>query len=306
MRFHAGTVRIALLSCALALAGVFSLGTRGLAAEELGEEIARAFDRQLENGATTGVIEESGGMEEAEFSRFADIIDIAEAAEVPEDAGSTEVVEVTEAAEVVEAEAEVEQGLDVTEFAAEEVVESTAAAGLADMRSSSCVAAVYAEPACCEPAPARSWTIGAFVGGGDQNSMAYELFVKKSFNSWWSGQWGAVTPILRLSGFVWDKSGDTLGGGSLAGGLDIDFGRSDKFRPFVEGTFGGALISQTTFGDKNYSTAFQFRSQAGIGFKFGPELRHTLQADFVHYSNACIKRPNDGHNTIGGSYGLSF
>jgi len=59
---------------------------------------------------------------------------------------------------------------------------------------------------------------------------------------------------------------------------------------------GGHLQSHTTIGDKTMSTAFQFGSHIGIGYRFGAKRAYDLSYRFQHLSNASIKKPNDGIN----------
>ncbi len=80
-----------------------------------------------------------------------------------------------------------------------------------------------------------------------------------------------LTPVLRLQS-------DSLEG--LYGELGI----------------GWHLQSHTTIGDKTMSTAFQFGSHLGIGYRFGAKRAYDLSYRIQHLSNASIKKPNDGIN----------
>jgi len=72
-------------------------------------------------------------------------------------------------------------------------------------------------------------------------------------------------------------------------------------RDNLEGLYGELgigwhLQSHTTIGDKSMSTAFQFGSHVGIGYRFGAKRAYDLSYRFQHLSNASIKKPNDGIN----------
>ena len=66
--------------------------------------------------------------------------------------------------------------------------------------------------------------------------------------------------------------------------------------PYGELGVGAHLQSHTTIGDKSMSTAFQFGSHIGIGYRFGVKRAYDLSFRFQHLSNASIKKPNDGIN----------
>jgi lipid A 3-O-deacylase len=61
---------------------------------------------------------------------------------------------------------------------------------------------------------------------------------------------------------------------------------------FLEGGIGATWVSNTALGPRKLSTHFQFGDHVGVGYRMGPSSllgwRHS------HYSNASIKRPNQG------------
>ncbi|MFY0989029.1 acyloxyacyl hydrolase [Halomonas sp. C05BenzN] len=64
---------------------------------------------------------------------------------------------------------------------------------------------------------------------------------------------------------------------------------------FVEGGIGGALFLDTRVEARELSTAFQFEDRLALGLPWaGGELSLAL----THYSNAGIRRPNDGFETL--------
>jgi len=110
----------------------------------------------------------------------------------------------------------------------------------------------------------KEWHVGGFwdVGAGywqrdampGQNSDLYEF---------------GVTPVFRLQ-------------------------KNQLEGPYVEAGVGAHLLSQTSLGDKRFSTSFQFGSHLGIGYRFGARQAFDLCYSYQHLSNADIKKPNDG------------
>ncbi|MFB9147738.1 acyloxyacyl hydrolase [Halomonas alkalicola] len=64
---------------------------------------------------------------------------------------------------------------------------------------------------------------------------------------------------------------------------------------FVEGGIGAALFLKTRVESRNLSTAFQFEDRLAVGV---PWASGELSLALTHYSNAGIKEPNDGFETL--------
>lgn len=65
---------------------------------------------------------------------------------------------------------------------------------------------------------------------------------------------------------------------------------------YGEAAVGAHLLSHTSIGDRRMSTAFQFGSHAGVGYRFGTKDAFDVSYRFQHFSNASIKRLNQGIN----------
>lgn len=76
---------------------------------------------------------------------------------------------------------------------------------------------------------------------------------------------------------------------------------------FVEGGIGLSLTDNVYRSrDKQFSTAFNFVDMVGVGYSFGASGRHELGVRVMHVSNAAIKKPNPGTDTIHLRYALRF
>lgn len=67
-------------------------------------------------------------------------------------------------------------------------------------------------------------------------------------------------------------------------------------RCFVEAGIGATLLNRTHFAGDSFSTAFQFGDHLGAGYQLTPSQRVSLR--FSHFSNAAIKQPNPGLNSV--------
>ena len=66
---------------------------------------------------------------------------------------------------------------------------------------------------------------------------------------------------------------------------------------YVEGGIGASLFSKTYNNNGNrMSTAFEFADHIGIGYVFNNNFDLGLRLQ--HYSNAGIKKPNNGENFV--------
>lgn len=54
------------------------------------------------------------------------------------------------------------------------------------------------------------------------------------------------------------------------------------------------------------STHFLFEDRIGFGIEIGTESKHDLNFKYLHYSNADIKKPNQGTDIFMFSYIYSF
>lgn len=66
--------------------------------------------------------------------------------------------------------------------------------------------------------------------------------------------------------------------------------------PYLEAGIGVHLLSDSSIGDKRLSTAVQFGSHLGAGYRFGPKGAYDIGYRFQHLSNAGMKHPNPGIN----------
>ena len=86
--------------------------------------------------------------------------------------------------------------------------------------------------------------------------------------------------------------------------LRFDQGRSPWF---VEAGVGGSLIDRLYHTpSRDFSTAFQFTEVLGAGYSFGERGQHELSLRLQHFSNAGIKKPNQGENFVRLRYAWRF
>jgi hypothetical protein len=66
-------------------------------------------------------------------------------------------------------------------------------------------------------------------------------------------------------------------------------------QPFIDAGLGlGGLSEVTINGDRHFSTSFQFTELLRFGLRFGSRRQFELAVGAQHFSNAGLRRPNDG------------
>lgn len=67
---------------------------------------------------------------------------------------------------------------------------------------------------------------------------------------------------------------------------------SGAWRPYAEAGLGVALFDRTQVAGRTISTSFQFSEHLGLGIEWNKRV--SLGWRYSHYSNAGIRKPNDG------------
>jgi len=138
----------------------------------------------------------------------------------------------------------------------------------------------------------------ALRGGEDGND--YErIGLSMRLNPLWSSRWGnwqvSALPELELSHLRYTGPAaagpDSMNQVGAIALLHLHHGEG-RMRPYVEAGLGASLFSHDRLGNKDFSTRFQFSEHLGLGLEFAGRWFAGLQ--YSHYSNADIKKPNNG------------
>ena len=87
--------------------------------------------------------------------------------------------------------------------------------------------------------------------------------------------------------------------------LRYNFATASRWVPFIDA---GAGVTGTGIGAPDLATTFEFNVQAGAGVQYfiANNVSISLEARYLHISNAGIKEPNLGLNGITGMLGIAF
>lgn len=156
--------------------------------------------------------------------------------------------------------------------------------------------ALAVTPLATASATAEGPEIALLVGEAGRDYERAGLSLR--FGPMWSTDWGnwkaSLRPELEVSHFRFTGAGPGPGSLNQFGGigrLHLHYGEG-RLRPYAEVGLGVSLFSRDTLGDKDFSTRFQFSEHLAMGVEFARRGFASLQ--YSHYSNADIKKPNDG------------
>lgn len=167
-----------------------------------------------------------------------------------------------------------------------------------------CAVALFAAASLGGIGAAQAADVTAAVGQSGDSTMVYRLGAQWDWErSWFQSSVGRLTGYWDLGYTYWD--GDKTASNhslSFAPVFVYEFA-GQNVRPYIEAGIGVAAFSSTELEENQLGSSFQFEDRIGVGLRFsGQEVG--LRA--IHYSNAGIKKPNDGVEAYTLHYRMSF
>lgn len=152
--------------------------------------------------------------------------------------------------------------------------------------------------------PANALDVTAAVGFTGESTWTLRLAAQSDFKrSWW------VTDTGQLSGY-WDGAYTYWQGDKTVDNHSLSLSPVFRYefnaravKPYVEAGIGLAAFSKTRLAKQKLSTALQFEDRIGMGLRFAQQ---EVGVRVIHYSNAGIKRPNDGVENYTVHYRMYF
>ncbi|MFJ4443394.1 acyloxyacyl hydrolase [Pseudomonas sp. NPDC089422] len=146
---------------------------------------------------------------------------------------------------------------------------------------------------------ASAHNISGALGSTIQGGLTARLGMGFNWNkSWWESNSGRLTGYWDTGLTHWEsgKKASDQTSLSFAPVFVYEFKTDSGITPFIEAGIGVSLFSATRVGDKQLGSAFNFEDRLGFGLKFANQDK--LGARIIHYSNAGIKEPNQGIESI--------
>ncbi|MDH1265340.1 acyloxyacyl hydrolase [Pseudomonas sp. GD03944] len=142
------------------------------------------------------------------------------------------------------------------------------------------------------------------IGQSGDSTMVYRVGTQFDFGTSWF-----QSDVGRLTGY-WDAGYTFWEGDDTASNHSLSFApvfvyefAGQTVKPYIEAGIGVAAFSSTELEDNDLGSSFQFEDRIGAGLRFaGQEVG--IRA--IHYSNAGIKKPNDGVEAYSLHYRFAF
>ena len=158
-------------------------------------------------------------------------------------------------------------------------------------------------PVAAEPTSGQALSLR--VGAGD-HYQRYELaWESPALWTWkFEGNNSRFDVLAEVNGSWWNASGSRQPSSVWQAGAApfLRWSINDAF--YIEAGVSANYFSRTRFADKQMSTKFQFGEHLGLGAYIGDNSRVGLR--YSHYSNAGIKRPNEGLDVFQLLYSRQF
>lgn len=162
--------------------------------------------------------------------------------------------------------------------------------------------------------PSRGWTpnaaslqLGESRDGTQMTTLGLQWH-RAWRHDWWGGQLSYSTEA-QLGHWRADGLGGSSGTYTHVALLPLLRNRADggRSRWFLEGGIGVSLTDNVYRSQhKQFSTRFNFVDVIGVGYSFGAAREHEVGLRVVHISNADIKKPNPGMDSVQLRYARMF
>lgn len=142
------------------------------------------------------------------------------------------------------------------------------------------------------------------VGRTEKSTSTVRLGLQKSFESrWWQTDVGALTGYWDGGYTFWkgDKSSDNHSL-SVSPVLVYEF-NGDVVKPYIEAGIGVSLFEHTRIENRYLGSSFQFEDRFGVGVRF---YNQAVGLRAIHYSNAGLKKPNNGIESYSLHYSVAL
>ena len=136
--------------------------------------------------------------------------------------------------------------------------------------------------------------MSAEIGYGDERTAMVRLAIED--------RWRVCENVLHgwhLAGYwefsfgIWDNADE-----STADVAATPVFRFQRDSIYLEGAIGVHLVTSHISAHRTFSSAFQFGSHVGAGYRFGPARRYDLGLRVQHISNGGLREPNPGINFV--------
>ncbi len=144
----------------------------------------------------------------------------------------------------------------------------------------------------------------AAVGRTEKSTSTLRIGLQKNFQSrWLQSDVGALTGYWDGGYTYWEGDKKSNNHSLSVSPVFVYEFNGERVKPYVEAGIGVAAFRHTRIENRNLSTSLQFEDRLGVGLRL---RNQTLGLRAVHYSNAGLKKPNDGIEMYSMHYSLAL
>ena len=146
--------------------------------------------------------------------------------------------------------------------------------------------------------------LAAAVGRTEKSTSTVRIGLQKNFQSrWFQSDVGALTGYWDGGYTYWEGDKESNNHSLSVSPVFVYEFNGERVKPYVEAGIGVAAFRHTRIENRNLSTSLQFEDRLGVGLRL---RNQTLGLRAVHYSNAGLKKPNDGIEMYSLHYSLAL
>lgn len=144
----------------------------------------------------------------------------------------------------------------------------------------------------------------AAVGRTEKSTSTLRIGLQKNFQSrWFQSDVGALTGYWDAGYTYWEGDKESNNHSLSVSPVFVYEFNGERVKPYLEAGIGVAAFRHTRIENRNLSTSVQFEDRFGVGLRL---RNQTLGVRAIHYSNAGIKKPNNGIEMYSIHYSLAL
>lgn len=150
------------------------------------------------------------------------------------------------------------------------------------------------------------WGVSLGYGQSSDNIDIYRAGLLKQWHvKWLENKTGYICGYFELSYNRWEHGGDDVNAVAFSPVFQYVFHTGNAaWYPYIEGGIGVAsCLDDYTINDRTLSSNFQFEDRVGAGIRI---KNVDISFRCMHYSNAGLKKPNDGIDILIGTLAWYF
>ncbi len=144
----------------------------------------------------------------------------------------------------------------------------------------------------------------AAAGRTEESTLTLRIGLQQAFESrWFQSDVGALSGYWDAGYTYWEGDKKSNNHSLSVSPVFVYEFNGERVKPYVEAGIGVAAFRHTRVENRNLGSSMQFEDRLGVGLRM---RNQTLGLRAVHYSNAGIKKPNDGIEMYSVHYSLAL